>query len=541
MSGSIIVDNLHKIIESAYEQKLTGMAKVSAQLSRWQIYFIFGRIVWISDRTHPLRRWKRHLTICSPALAKQIENRPDLPQTTWNYTALAKLAKAKKFPQNQLSNIIESVVTENLFDILQVSTLQAQHAQQDIQPAAATGQGLRYEFIPKALTSLPFVTTNHERAWREAQESWQSWTKAELTHILPGWGLTISDFDKLRVRTSPQTLKTIRACCSGQYTLRDLAIAFRQPAIFFTKSMLPYLTEKMVALTEVPDLVEGFSHGFPAELSSDIPTGDSPTGDSLTSTANQPTQPLTHNLAGNVQPSQSTSPHAETQPSPANSPQHQPVSQPISQPAAQAINQPSHQLVSRITPRKSTKNANSGQSLAHDSAPKIIYIDDSPIDSRTMGEIVEKLGYRYHNISDPIQALPLLLEAKPDLIFLDLVMPVANGYEICSQIRRISAFQKTPVIIVTSNDGVADRVRAKLVGASGFLGKPIREKKVARALRKHLRGRRRDRESIRLNQAQDIRHKQSVLAQNSSQQSAEAGQFATQSVEARSKDVLFSR
>jgi two-component system, chemotaxis family, response regulator PixG len=97
------------------------------------------------------------------------------------------------------------------------------------------------------------------------------------------------------------------------------------------------------------------------------------------------------------------------------------------------------------------------------------------------------LGYQYSNIPDPLQALPLLIEYKPKLIFLDLVMPIANGYEVCAQIRRISALKEIPVIIVTSNDGIADRVRARLVGASGFLGKPIQHKKVAKVIKKHLR------------------------------------------------------
>jgi chemotaxis family two-component system response regulator PixG len=85
-----------------------------------------------------------------------------------------------------------------------------------------------------------------------------------------------------------------------------------------------------------------------------------------------------------------------------------------------------------------------------------------------------------------VQALPLLLEHKPDLIFLDLVMPITNGYEICSQIRRISVFQDTPVIILTSNDGIVDRVRAKMVGSSGFLAKPIGREKVLTILHKYL-------------------------------------------------------
>jgi CheY-like chemotaxis protein len=116
----------------------------------------------------------------------------------------------------------------------------------------------------------------------------------------------------------------------------------------------------------------------------------------------------------------------------------------------------------------------------------VAYIDDSRIDSLAMSHILTQAGYRFLNVQDPVKALPLLLEHKPDLIFLDLVMPVANGYEICAQIRRISAFKDTPVIILTSNDGIVDRVRAKMVGSSGFLAKPIDAEKVLKILHRHL-------------------------------------------------------
>jgi chemotaxis family two-component system response regulator PixG len=116
----------------------------------------------------------------------------------------------------------------------------------------------------------------------------------------------------------------------------------------------------------------------------------------------------------------------------------------------------------------------------------VAYIDDSRLDSQTMSHILTQAGYGFLNIQDPVKALPLLLEHKPNLIFLDLVMPIANGYEICSQIRRISAFKDTPVIILTSNDGIVDRVRAKLVGSSGFLAKPINSEKVLTTLQRYL-------------------------------------------------------
>jgi two-component system, chemotaxis family, response regulator PixG len=118
----------------------------------------------------------------------------------------------------------------------------------------------------------------------------------------------------------------------------------------------------------------------------------------------------------------------------------------------------------------------------------VAYIEDSRFDSTAMSNILNRAGYRYINIRDSTQALPMLLEHKPDVILLDLIMPVANGYEVCAQIRRVSAFKNTPVIIVTSSDGLVDRVRAKLVGSSGFIAKPISPEKVLPTLRHYLSG-----------------------------------------------------
>jgi CheY-like chemotaxis protein len=130
-----------------------------------------------------------------------------------------------------------------------------------------------------------------------------------------------------------------------------------------------------------------------------------------------------------------------------------------------------------------------GNKVPHPSgskSPLIAYIDDSKTDSQIMGQVLSQAGYRFINIQDSVQALIQLLEHKPDLIFLDLVMPIANGYEICAQIRRVSTFKETPVIILTGNDGLVDRVRAKMVGSSGFLSKPITSEKVVGVLQRYL-------------------------------------------------------
>ncbi len=116
---------------------------------------------------------------------------------------------------------------------------------------------------------------------------------------------------------------------------------------------------------------------------------------------------------------------------------------------------------------------------------RVVYVDDSPMDGNLMRQVVTKLGCRFHHLQDPLLALPFLIEHKPDLIFLDLVMPVANGYEICAQIRRISQLRDVPVVIVTSNDGVIDRVRARMVGSSGYVTKPIQADVIASILTRY--------------------------------------------------------
>jgi len=109
-----------------------------------------------------------------------------------------------------------------------------------------------------------------------------------------------------------------------------------------------------------------------------------------------------------------------------------------------------------------------------DNSPLIACIDDSPAVCKAMNRILTRAGYRVITIQDPMRALALLISKKPDLVFLDLVMPNTNGYEICGHLRRLPIFKDTLIVILTGNDGVVDRMRAKMVGADAFLSKPVK-------------------------------------------------------------------
>jgi two-component system, chemotaxis family, response regulator PixG len=132
------------------------------------------------------------------------------------------------------------------------------------------------------------------------------------------------------------------------------------------------------------------------------------------------------------------------------------------------------------------KNNSTSNKFVESTAPLVACVDDSLQVCQMLEKIITSNGLRFLKIQDSVQALPTIIQHKPDLIFLDLVMPVVSGYELCAQLRRISTFADTPVIIITGSDGFIDRVRAKVVNSTHFITKPIAADKVMSVIHKYL-------------------------------------------------------
>jgi two-component system, chemotaxis family, response regulator PixG len=120
------------------------------------------------------------------------------------------------------------------------------------------------------------------------------------------------------------------------------------------------------------------------------------------------------------------------------------------------------------------------------SQPLIACIDDEISVYESLEQILTQHGYRSFGVQDPRQIMTALIQNKPDLIFLDLIMPAINGYEICEKIRKISLLKNVPIVILSSRDGSFERERAELSGANGFLGKPIRSTSVLEVLNRYV-------------------------------------------------------
>jgi two-component system, chemotaxis family, response regulator PixG len=117
---------------------------------------------------------------------------------------------------------------------------------------------------------------------------------------------------------------------------------------------------------------------------------------------------------------------------------------------------------------------------------KIVSVDDSPTVLREISRFLEHENFSVVTINDPVKAVMSIIRNKPDLILLDLNMDGIDGYELCKIIRNNSMFKKTPVIMVTGNKGLVDKVKARLVGASGYLTKPFTQADLLKMVFMHL-------------------------------------------------------
>lgn len=105
--------------------------------------------------------------------------------------------------------------------------------------------------------------------------------------------------------------------------------------------------------------------------------------------------------------------------------------------------------------------------------PLIACIDDSNTVQRQVKMVLEMSGFRVLGITDPTSCLTLLVRQKPALILMDITMPEVDGYELCTMLRQSRHIRNVPIVMFTGRDGLIDRMRAQLVGASDYITKPV--------------------------------------------------------------------
>lgn len=122
------------------------------------------------------------------------------------------------------------------------------------------------------------------------------------------------------------------------------------------------------------------------------------------------------------------------------------------------------------------------QVQAEKEAPIVACIDDSHTVQKNVRLTLETAGYEVLSITDPTHALSALARKKPVLILMDITMPV-SGYELSRLLRQSESLADVPIVMLTGRDGVVDRVRARMVGATEYITKPFNPDQLVQKVR----------------------------------------------------------
>lgn len=104
---------------------------------------------------------------------------------------------------------------------------------------------------------------------------------------------------------------------------------------------------------------------------------------------------------------------------------------------------------------------------------KVMVIDDSNTIRRSAEIFLLQAGCQVVLAEDGFDALAKIADHQPQIIFCDIMMPRLDGYQTCSLIKKNTRFKSTPVVMLSSKDGLFDRARGRMVGSDQYLTKPF--------------------------------------------------------------------
>jgi twitching motility two-component system response regulator PilG len=117
---------------------------------------------------------------------------------------------------------------------------------------------------------------------------------------------------------------------------------------------------------------------------------------------------------------------------------------------------------------------------------KVMVIDDSKTIRRTAETLLKKAGCEVISATDGFEALAKIADHRPDIIFVDIMMPRLDGYQTTALIKNNQFFKTTPVIMLSSKDGLFDRARGRIVGSEQYLTKPFTKEELLGAIKKYV-------------------------------------------------------
>lgn len=117
---------------------------------------------------------------------------------------------------------------------------------------------------------------------------------------------------------------------------------------------------------------------------------------------------------------------------------------------------------------------------------KVMVVDDSKTIRRTAETLLKKQGCNVETGIDGYDALSKIADFRPEIIFIDIMMPRLDGYQTCALVKSNQEFKNTPIIMLSSKDGVFDKAKGRVVGSDNYLTKPFSRDELLSAITKQL-------------------------------------------------------
>ncbi|MGD9659916.1 MAG: twitching motility response regulator PilG [Porticoccaceae bacterium] len=116
---------------------------------------------------------------------------------------------------------------------------------------------------------------------------------------------------------------------------------------------------------------------------------------------------------------------------------------------------------------------------------KVMVVDDSNTIRKTAETLLSKAGCHVITATDGFDSLAKIADHRPDVIFVDIMMPRLDGYQTCALVKNNKEYRSIPVIMLSSKDGLFDKAKGRIVGADDYLTKPFSKNELFEALEKY--------------------------------------------------------
>jgi twitching motility two-component system response regulator PilG len=457
--GTFAVLHPHGLLRHLSNCADTTCLQGFSNLVTWSIYLEQGTITYATNSVEPFDRLERHLRRLNQTSSEtRVQLRMMFEHELLNQSVTDNNVSSQPADYQAICWLVE----QGYLDTAQATLLIQELVKEVIESFLLIKTG-NYTLSDPQQTVTKICRLDVEKTLEYCQKRLQNWQSFAPQISSPNQRPYLLINSKLNNKNLPELPPELTHWMKG-FSLRHLAVIMNQDEIQLTQSLYPHIVKGGVIMHEPDPPYDQLPNYLPAASAFSRYTTELLNRqliDTVVEPSNRNAQSYAYTAAKDftlVVRSPKTSP-------------------------------PSRQNPQELTIPNTTKSVSqrvTTNTVTTKKTYKIVSVDDSPTILKEISRFLESENFSVVTIDDPLKAVMSIIRHKPDLILLDLNMAGIDGYELCKIVRNNSMFKNIPIIFVTGSKGIVDKVKARLVGASGYLTKPFTRAELLKLVFMHL-------------------------------------------------------